>query len=120
MTSTRNKNTYCDYVMEQRNNRLLNDYTLYKNGSGGRAYSDNIPSLGYTPSHMPRDAFSNNPVDIESKLLGINSCNLVSPQPEIIPQLKDICFKNYFNVNKEILIPEPLIIENNQRPFIAL
>lgn len=120
MTSTRNKNTHCDYVMEQRNNRLLNKYTLYKNGSGGRAYSDSIPSLGYTPSHMPWDALSTNPVDIESKLFGINSCNLVTPQEEITPQLKDICFKNYFYVNKEILIPEPLIIENNQRPFIVI
>ena len=68
MACTRNKNTHCDYVMEQRNNRLTTDYQLYKNGSGGRAYCDKMPSLGYMPSHMPRDALSNNPVDIESKL----------------------------------------------------
>lgn len=119
MASTRNKNTYCDYVIEQRNNRLSNDYRMYKNGSGGRAFCDSMPSLGYMPSHMPRDALSNNPVDIESKLFGINSCNLVTPQPEINPQLKDICFRDYFYVNRETLLPEPLVIENNQRPFIV-
>ena len=118
MASTRNRNTHCDYVMEQRNNRLTNDYRLYKNGSAGRACCDSMPNLGYMPSHMPRDALSNNPVDIESKLFGINSCNLVTPQPEIQPQLKDICFKDFFHVNRETLIPEPLIIQNGQRPFI--
>lgn len=117
MSSTRNKNTHCDYVMEQRNNRLTSDYWLYKNGSAGRATCDSIPNLGYMPSHMPRDAFSNNPVDIESKLFGISSCNLVNPQPEIQPQLKDICFKDFFHVTRETLIPEPLILETNQRPF---
>jgi len=118
MTSTRNKNTHCDYVIQQRNNRLSNDYRLYKHGSDGRAYCDSIPNLGYMPSHMPRDAFSTNPVDIESKLFGINSCNLVTPQPEITPQLKDVCFRDFFHVNRETLIPEPLILETNQRPFV--
>ena len=117
MACTRNKNTHCDYILEQRNNRLINDYRLFQNGSSGRAYCDNMPSLGYIPSNMSRDALSNNAVDIESKLRGINSCNLVSPQQEITPQLKNICFRDFFAVNREILIPEPLIIENNQRPF---
>ena len=118
MACTRNKNTHCDYAMEQRNNRLTTTYQLYKNGSGGRAYSDKMPSLGYLPSHMPGDALSNNHVDIESKSFGINSCNLVTPQPEIKPQLKDICFRDFFYVNRETLIPEPLILETNQRPFV--
>lgn len=118
MACTRNKNTYCNYVIQQRDIKLNSNYVMYKNGSDGRAYNDSIPNLGYMPSHMPRDAFSNNSIDIESKLFGINSCNLVEYQPDIKPEFKDLCFKDFFHVNKEILIPEPLIIENNQRPFI--
>jgi hypothetical protein len=117
MACTRNKNTYCDYILEQRNNRLIKDYNLYQNGSGGKAYTTNIPTLGYMPSHMPANVLSNNSVDIESKLFGINSCNLVHEQKPITPEINDICFKDYFHVNKAILIPEPLVIENNQRPF---
>tara|TARA_B100000424_G_C22823882_1_gene440551 strand:+ start:64 stop:426 length:363 start_codon:yes stop_codon:yes gene_type:complete len=118
MACTRNKNTHCDYLLEQRKNRLINDYSLFENGSSGRAHCLTIPTLGYNPSHLPREVLSSNSIDIESKLKGINSCNLVTPQQEITPQLKDLCFRDFFEVNRQILIPEPLIIENNQRPFI--
>ena len=46
MAATRNKNTYCDYLLEQNNNISINNYILYKNGSNGRAYETNLPSLG--------------------------------------------------------------------------
>ena len=117
MACTRNKNTYCDYLLEQRNNRIIKEYNLYPNGSDGKAYTNNQPNLGYNPSHLPRDVLSNNPVDIESKLFGINSCNLVHQAPEITPDLKQLNFNDVFYMNREVLIPEPLIIENNQRPF---
>ena len=84
MACTRNKNTYCDYLLEQRNNKLIKNYNLYENGSNGKAYTECIPALGYMPSHLPRDMLSTNPVDIESSLLGINSCNLVQQQNTII------------------------------------
>ena len=117
MACTRNRNTKCDYLLEKRNNTLINNYWLFENGSSGRAHCHTMPNLGLNPSNMSRDALSNNAVDIESKLFGINSCNMVSPQEPIVPQLKDLCFRDFFHVNREILIPQPLIIENDQRPF---
>tara|TARA_Y100000591_G_scaffold331621_1_gene366077 strand:- start:7718 stop:8083 length:366 start_codon:yes stop_codon:yes gene_type:complete len=117
MACTRNKNTYCDYVLEQRNNKLIKDYNLFQNGSNGKAYTTGMPSLGYMPSHMPANVLSNNAVDIESRLFGINSCNLVNTQKPITPEINTIQFNDYFHMDKAVLIPEPLVIENNQRPF---
>lgn len=117
MSCTRNKNTYCDYLLEQRNNRIIKEYNLYPNGSYGKATTNCLPNLGYNPSHLPRDVLSDNPVDIESKLFGINSCNLVNKTSEIRPNLKILSFNDVFYLNREVLVPEPLIIENNQRPF---
>ena len=43
--------------------------------------------MGITPSHMPREAFSKNSVEIESSLFGINSTNLVNPQQPIVSRI---------------------------------
>ena len=65
---------------------------------------------------MPRDTLSNNSVEIESALFGINSTNLVEPQPDINPKLKTIPMKQFFQ-RTPLIMPKPLVIENNQRPF---
>ena len=117
MACTRNKNTYCDYVLEQRNNSHIKNYTLYPNASNGQATSACLPTVIYMPSHLPRDVLSKNPVDIESQLFGINSCNLVNKVEPVVPQLECLPMRDYFKVNREILLPEPLMHELNQRPF---
>lgn len=117
MASTRNKNTYCNYVLEQRNNSIIKNYNLYENGSNGRATTECIPNLGYIPSHLPYNMLSSNPVDIESGLRGINSCNLVGESFSVKPELNTIDFKDFFHVNREIIMPQPLIHERGQRPF---
>ena len=65
---------------------------------------------------MPRDTLSNNPVEIESALFGINSTNLVEPQPPVKAQLKSIPVKQFFQ-RTPLIMPKPLVIEHNQRPF---
>lgn len=116
MSSTRNKNMKSDYCLQQRNNLLVNNYNLYENSQYGSAYKPSIPCLGITPSHMPRNTLSSNPVDIESSLFGINSSNLVQENKPVKPQLKNIPYSNYFE-RIELIMPKPLVVEKNQRPF---
>lgn len=116
MASTRNNNTPGNYCLEQRNNRLMQDYELYKNSQNGNAYNPAIPTFGITPSHMPSSEFSYNPVEIESSLFGINSTNLVNPQKEVTPQLKKVQEKTFIK-KVPLIMPQPLAIEKQQRPF---
>ena len=78
MASTRNNNTRGDYCLQQKSIMEQRNYLDYKYGAFGRAYNNAIPTFGITPSHMPREAFSYNSVQIESALFGINSTNLAT------------------------------------------
>ena len=66
MTSTRNKNTQLNYNLEKFNIEKLFNENLYLHSSSGRPISECIPALGYMPSHISREALSNNSIDIES------------------------------------------------------
>ena len=68
MASTRSKNTPGNYKLEQRANILSKKYDLYQHSQHGSPYKTAIPSIGYTPSFISRDALSTNPIDIESAL----------------------------------------------------
>ena len=116
MASTRNKNTYDNYCLEQRNHSESDMYIHYKYSQYGQSYKNGLPDLGITPSHLPRDILSHNAVDIETSLFGIGSTNLVNKQKEIMPELKDLNTINYFD-RIPLILPEPLIVEKNQRPF---
>lgn len=116
MASTRNINTPGDYCLQQRQFKLSEQYNEYTNSQYGEAYNTAIPSLGITPSHMPRNTLSSNPIEIESCLFGINSTNLVKHQPEVKPQLKTVPMKSYFN-KTPLIMPKDLVVYKNQRPF---
>jgi hypothetical protein len=116
MTSTRNKNTIQDYRIECKSYADTRQWIQYPYSTYGQAYDVSIPSLGITPSRMPWNTLSNNPVDIESSLLGINSTNLVYPQPEVIPELKHIPMKSYFETIP-LILPETFVTSSIQRPF---
>lgn len=116
MASTRNNNTRSDYCLQQRSITEARNYIDYKYGAFGRAYNNGLPALGITPSHMPREAFSFNSVQIESALFGINSTNLVNPQAPVQPQLKCLPQVNYFD-RMQVYMPDPLVVQTNQRPF---
>jgi hypothetical protein len=116
MASTRNNNCPSDYCLQQKSYADGRNYLDYKYSQAGRAYNTSIPCLGIMPSHMPREAFSCNSVEIESSLLGINSTNLVNPQKPIEPELKEMQFTSYFE-RLSTIMPEPMVIEKSQRPF---
>jgi len=116
MASTRNNNTPGDYCQQQKSYKQSLDYNEYQYSQVGRAYKNALPCMGITPSHMPREAFSQNSIEIESALFGINSTNLVNPQKPVIPQLKQLPGVSYFE-RLQTFMPEPLVVEKYQRPF---
>jgi hypothetical protein len=116
MASTRSKNTPGNYCLQQREYKGSREYTGYKNSAYGEAYSTKLPGNGLNPGQVPWNKMSYNPADIESFLFGINSTNLVNPQPCFTPELKYLETANVFKKDKTY-IPEPLVIEKGQRPF---
>jgi len=116
MASTRNKNTPGNYCLEQKQYYNLEQYTLYPHSQYGSAYQTNLPGNGLNPAQIPGNKLSKNAADIESFLFGINSTNLVNPAPDFTPELKNIKTMNIYKKEKTY-IPEPLVIEQNQRPF---
>ena len=116
MASTRNKNTTENYVLEQRSLHLARDYDLYKNAPNGPAFSPALPEFGFNPSTMGRDNFAYNSIDIETALFGINSTNLVDPQHPVVPDRKTLPEQAFFTRLPKLIMPMPLVMENNQRP----
>lgn len=115
MASTRNINTKGNYRLEiERDQQYLN-YETYANSQNGEAYKTTLPALGYNPSHMPRQVFSHNSIDIESALFGINSTNMVTPQAPVVPQMKTIKTVEVFKTPK-LIMPKEFNPEKNQRP----
>lgn len=116
MASTRNNNTPGDYCLQQRSYTDAFKHSTYEYSYTGRAYDPAIPCVGITPSHMPRDTLSGNPVDIESALWGINSVNLVEPQAPVVPDLKHVKEISFFT-RTPLVMPEEFHLLANQRPF---
>jgi hypothetical protein len=116
MASTRNKNTPGDYYLQQRSFDLAKTYNTYQNSQYGQAYAPAMPCVGIIPSHMPNNTLSLNPIEIESSLFGINSTNLVSPQAPLKAKLKTVPTISYFD-RLPVFMPNPLVIEDKQRPF---
>jgi len=116
MASTRNKNTPGNYCLQQMSYSESRNYLAYINGANGYAYDTRFPGNGLNPGQVPWNQLSNNAVDIETFLYGINSTNLVNPAPCLTPEIKTLKTANVFE-KPPIFIPEPLVIEKNQRPF---
>ena len=116
MASTRNRNTPGNYSLEQREYRQFENYTLYPNSQYGAAYNTRLPGNGLLPAQIPWNKLSYNAADTESFLLGINSTNLVNHAPCCKPEIAQLNSANIYE-SKPTFIPEPLVIEKNQRPF---
>jgi hypothetical protein len=118
MASTRNINYSGNYCLEQKQFADSAQYTLYPNSQYGAAYDTMMPGNGVNPGQIPWNQLSNNAVQIESFLFGINATNLVNPAPHhIVPELKPLGTVNFFEKSKVVQVPIPLVIEKFQRPF---
>ena len=116
MASTRNINTPGNYCIQQREFKQFENYTLYPNSQYGAAYKTENAGNGLNQGQIPWNKLSKNAPDIESFLFGINSTNLVNPQTPIKPSLKQLPEKSFFE-RLPMYMPEPMVIEYNQRPF---
>jgi len=116
MASTRNKNTSGNYCLEQRQFMHSFNYTSYPNSQYGAAYNTKLPGNGLLPGQIPGNKLSYNAADTESFLFGINSTNLVNPAPCFTPEIAKLRSSNIYD-KEPVFIPEPLVIEKNQRPF---
>jgi hypothetical protein len=115
MASTRNKNSMRDYSCEQRVFQDINLYQTYTNSAYGEATTTHLPCLGFNGAAIPREKLSGNPIDVESKLFGIGSTNLVEPQGPLVPELKCVQHKSIID-KVEFVMPQPFVMEKNQRP----
>lgn len=116
MASTRNKNTKTDYQLEKRNNQWLIEYntSLLQVDQPYCYVGDGLVSGG----RVDASKLSHNAVDIESSLRGYDTNDLEHEQPRIQPQLRS-CIKSLHMYKKPVTyMPDPLIIEANQRPTL--
>jgi hypothetical protein len=113
MASTRNLNTQGNYYLEQKEFKQSENYTLYEYSQYGAAFNTKLPGNGLNPAQIPWNQLSNNAVEIESFLFGINSTNLVKPASPLVAQFKQLDSANIFQKDPT-LIPEPLVIEKKK------
>ena len=116
MASTRNRNTPGNFCLEQREHKQSENYTLYANSQYGAAFNTRLPGNGLMPAQIPWNKLSYNAADTESFLFVINSTNLVNPAPCFIPEIAQLSATNIYEKGT-VFIPEPLVIEKNQRPY---
>lgn len=115
MSSTSNKNTPGNYALEQRMNVLVDSYRTYLHSAAGEAYTNHLPGNGLLPASNARSHLCGNYCDVESQLRGIGSTNLVNPQTPVVPQFRTLDSLSIMH-KLPVILPEPLVVENNQRP----
>ena len=113
MASTRNKNMNTEFTLQQRMNTYICDQRTSKERTV--AYMNAIPCAGVNMGHMPNHTLAHNATDIESSLYGVGSSNLVTPKKDFTPRIKSLPTLSFFE-RMQTVIPEPLVIEKNQRP----
>lgn len=115
MASTKNKNTKSDYLVEREVNKRYFEYVNFLNSSQGPATDFKIHNGGSAPpSKLSRDFLCGNAIDVESRLRGIGSTNLVIPQDRVIPKINKYENISFFDRGYTV-IPDPLIVLENQR-----
>lgn len=114
MASTRNKNTTGNYNAEQWSLNEQINYNTYK--SYCIPQSTYLPGDGLLAGRVAPENLSNNYCDIESQLFGIGSTNLVTPLPQVVPEIKEL--QSLAIMNKiPLIIPGDLVVQGEQRYF---
>jgi hypothetical protein len=112
MTDTRYKSQRGDYELEQSAHFGQIDYKL----KYGNAVNTYLPGNGLIGQrNVGRSDLANNSCDIESMLRGIGSCNMVNPQAEIVPDIRQLKQLHIFE-SQPTFVPDPLVVHKNQRP----
>ena len=106
MSCTRDKNQPGNYEMEQNAMKKERQSILYPHSYNGHAYQTCLPGQGLLPARIGSAQLSNNYVDIESRLYGISSNNLVKPLAPVTPELKTIPSLSMYKVDAVMAPPE--------------
>lgn len=115
MSSTRLKNQKGEYRLQQHVNQDI--YINRINDMKRVAKTNVFPQKGINVGFMPNQTLSYNPIDIENDLFGIRSTDLVNERQPNNPSLKSLP-DGQFYTPLETYLPEPLVIEKNQRPIL--
>jgi hypothetical protein len=116
MASTRNRNSKGDYRAENNINNNKVDYYTNKSYSYGQPVTSYFPGDGILQGRVASENLSFNNVDIETQLFGIGSTNLVTPKAFENPQIRIL--KSLSIIDKgSVIIPEPLVVHKDQRPY---
>ena len=117
MSSTRNRNDRGNYRAEEREYEEQRLYSLFRNQGNGQAVTNHYAGDGLLGGQMGPLVLSRNFADIDSFLKGTGSTNLVTPQPDIKPQMKEL--ESLSMINKvPLLMPQSLRHIKNQRPLL--
>jgi len=110
MSGTRDINNPGNYAVEQEALQKERQNLLYAHGPGGHAYRTALPGDGLGPGRMGSAQLAHNFADIESRLYGISSNNLVSPLPPLKPDLVSVPTANVYQKPKveEAVFPKRL------------
>ena len=120
MSSTRNNNMRTEYTLQQRGYYNVLERNMYKHSTYGNPVNPGLPLAGSAPpSHMSRCVLSKNSIDIESKLFGIGSSNLVKTPEKVAPRLNKLKDIQFFKRN-DVLIPRDMYIPTNQHALPTL
>ncbi len=105
------------YALEQKDNKTHESYLMnilpqipYTNRYAG--FGTNVGAMKNGYYH---NILSNNAANIESHLFNIKQFDLTKPQQNFKPSLNKLGEQTFFKINK-LLIPEPLVVQKNQRP----
>ena len=116
MASTRSKNTPGNYKAEINISNNTVDYYTNKTYSYGSPLTTYYPGDGLLQGRVASENLSHNNIDIETQLFGIGSTNLVQHKINYSPEIKPLQSLSIID-RTHVLIPEPLVIQPNQRPM---
>lgn len=117
MASTRNRNDHGNYQSEERGREEQRLYSTFRNQGNGQAFNNHFAGDGLLGGQMGPLTLSRNFADIDSYLKGTGSTNLVTPQPKIRPQLKELQLLSVID-RIPVLMPAPLHHIKDQRPLL--
>lgn len=115
MTDTRKKAWRGDYEDEQRVNDYCYQYYYNQERFFAKPEYTYLPGDGIVGAKISYRDLANNPIDIDSYLRGIRSADMVNTPFTAVPDLRNVQSLNFYQKHKPV-VPEPLVIERNQRP----
>jgi hypothetical protein len=113
MSSTRNRNTTCDYAIERARDEVAEKYTGLVEFS--RAAQPCRPGNGLLPGQMHYDDTDANGVDVESFLRGIRATDLTGPSHTAAPNPNTLQWLCVYPTRAAPYLPTPVNVTGDER-----